>query len=87
MFQADSVICANSPHTIDDFTDYDFIAAPYDRWVGEDTNDGLSLRNRTTTLDIVKAVEFGDLTVPTSPRFDFVDSEEQWLYQKMKGSR
>ncbi|KUJ23446.1 uncharacterized protein LY89DRAFT_777195 [Mollisia scopiformis] len=84
LFQGDSVVCANSPYTLDDFLDYDFIAAPYDRWIGEDTSDGLSLRNRTMTLDIVKAVDFGDLTQPTNPHFDVVKSEEQWLTQKMK---
>lgn len=41
--------------------DYDFVAPPSNRWASRATTDQLSLRKRNITLDVVKAVDFGDL--------------------------
>jgi hypothetical protein len=53
LFQADSIICSNSPETMEDFLQYDFVGAPIrpDMGLGDEgMNGGLSLRNRTLIL-------------------------------------
>jgi hypothetical protein len=53
VFQADSMLCSNSAYRVEDFFQYDFIGA----MVGHNLklyNGGLSLRNRTMMLDIIK---------------------------------
>ena len=54
MFQTDSVPCSRSPHDISEFYDYDFVGAP---WPDLDYggNGGLSLRNRTALIQLLKA--------------------------------
>lgn len=103
LFQADSILCANSDKRIDDFLEYDFVGAPIDvpaqgnSGHGEGLNGGLSLRNRTMILDIVSEsswkTEMDDGTisqegcVTKKPCLKF---EDQWFYHKMKeipGSR
>ncbi|KAL3418600.1 hypothetical protein PVAG01_10316 [Phlyctema vagabunda] len=97
LFQADSILCANSDLRVDDFLGYDFVGAPI--YVpanpaaghGEGLNGGLSLRNRSMILDIVKnhswQTEMDDGTisqegcVTTQPCLKF---EDQWFYHKMK---
>ena len=54
LFQADSILCANSPVRIDDFLEYDMVGAPIGAFWGEGFNGGLSLRNRNMILDILK---------------------------------
>jgi Protein of unknown function (DUF5672) len=54
LFQADSIICANSPVKVDDFLEYDFVGAPIGVFWGEGFNGGLSLRNRNMIMDILK---------------------------------
>ncbi len=54
LFQADSILCANSPVRVDDFLDYDMVGAPIGAFWGEGFNGGLSLRNRDLILDILK---------------------------------
>lgn len=55
-FQPDSIICSRSGSSVDDFLKYDFIGAPIDesRGIGMGWNGGLSIRNRTMCLDIVR---------------------------------
>jgi len=50
------MLCANSPHSVDDFLQYDFVGA----MMGLESklyNGGLSLRNRTMMLDILNEGE------------------------------
>jgi hypothetical protein len=54
LFQADSILCANSPIRVDDFLEYDMVGAPIGAFWGEGFNGGLSLRNRELILDILK---------------------------------
>ncbi|KAM7199755.1 hypothetical protein V8F20_005625 [Naviculisporaceae sp. PSN 640] len=52
VFQADAMICANSPRRAEDFFQYDWIGAPLhprDHYY----NGGLCLRNRTMIMDIL----------------------------------
>lgn len=97
VFQADSILCANSETRVDDFLHYDFVRAPIavpevgDSGHGEGVNGGLSLRNRSMILDIVKnsnwSLEMVDGTIlhdgcsTTKPCLMF---EDQWFYHKMK---
>ncbi|EHL01380.1 hypothetical protein M7I_2713 [Glarea lozoyensis 74030] len=61
VFQADSIVCSNSPSKIDDFLQYDFIGAPIAtpsnprNGHGEGFNGGFSLRNRQMMLDVLAA--------------------------------
>lgn len=54
MFQADSIICANSPQKVENYLKYDMIGAPIKSGMGQGYNGGLSLRNRNIILDIIK---------------------------------
>jgi hypothetical protein len=97
LFQADSILCANSDTSVDDFLEYDFVGAPINVPAegndghGEGFNGGLSLRNRTMILDIVKKnswkteKEEGKISmegcVTKRPCLKF---EDQWFYHKMK---
>lgn len=97
LFQADSILCANSKLRMDDFLQYDFVGAPIDVPVegnaghGEGYNGGLSLRNRSMILDIVKRYSwkgekaegkiFQEGCVTKAPCLKF---EDQWFYHKMK---
>ncbi|TVY39287.1 hypothetical protein LSUB1_G004728 [Lachnellula subtilissima] len=97
LFQADSIICANSELRMEDFLRYDFVGAPVDVPVGgtaghgEGYNGGLSLRNRSMVLDVVKQynwkgeMESGAISqegcVTKAPCLKF---EDQWFYHKMK---
>lgn len=53
IFQTDAMICANSPHKIEDFLKWDFIGAPFRR-NDKIYNGGLSLRNRDSILDLLE---------------------------------
>lgn len=85
MFQADSIICSNSPQRVDDFLQYDFVGAPVDeaKGLGMGYNGGLSIRNRTMCLDIVNMYDWqverhGDHSQGN------VDYEDQWFSKKMR---
>lgn len=86
LFQADSMICGNSPQSIEDFLQYDLIGAPIDTTrFGEGYNGGLSLRNRNRILDIIYASNFDNEThvddnIVANVNVDF---EDQWFYKKM----
>ncbi|TVY82983.1 hypothetical protein LSUE1_G003131 [Lachnellula suecica] len=97
MFQADSIICANSDVRMDDFLQYDFVGAPIDVPVGgtaghgEGFNGGLSLRNRSMTLDIVNKFSWqgekdeGKINQdPCVTKVPCLKFEDQWFYSKMK---
>jgi len=73
LFQSDSIICSNSPFTVDDFLDYDFVGAPISPAYGAGYNGGLSLRNVDLTLDIARTAS------TESMKF-----EDQWFYARMK---
>jgi hypothetical protein len=54
VFQADSVVCANSGRKIDDFVEWDLIGAPVAARYGVGYNGGLSLRNPKLVLEVVR---------------------------------
>jgi hypothetical protein len=88
LFQADSIICANSPLTVDDFLQYDFVGAPIDLTLGhgdEGMNGGLSLRNRALMLEIILRYswkeEVAKADEPVSPQVLY---EDQWFFHKLR---
>lgn len=58
LFQSDSIICEKATQKVDDYLEWDFIGAPIRSGLGQGYNGGLSLRNRTMFLDIVKHHDF-----------------------------
>ncbi|KAI4596505.1 hypothetical protein KJ359_005259 [Pestalotiopsis sp. 9143b] len=82
LFQADSILCANSAQKVDDFLGWDLVGAPIDAAFGRGYNGGLSLRHRARTLDIVTRHSFAaDSEAEGAPgHFQF---EDQWLYTRM----
>ena len=81
IFQADSMICANSHHTADDFLEWDFIGAPLS---GSEPifNGGLSLRNRTMMLDILN--EGNNWEEETASGAWTMGGEDVWFSRKMQ---
>jgi hypothetical protein len=87
MFQADSMLCSNSPRKVDDFLQWDFVGAPVDsgRGLGNGYNGGLSIRNVTMVLDIVKSSDWeADRASGKYKGIANVDYEDQYFYAKMK---
>lgn len=80
LFQADSILCANSLRAVDDFLQYDFIGAPIWLIWGQGYNGGLSLRNRNVMLSIVAQSSFAK----ELEQQDHIAVEDQWYYKKMK---
>ncbi|KAK4672274.1 hypothetical protein QC763_101660 [Podospora pseudopauciseta] len=74
-FQLDSIICANSIATIDDFVKWDYVGAPINSTYGEGYNGGLSIRNPRLFLEVVRE---GNYTR---------GFEDQWFYKKLKERR
>lgn len=80
LFQSDSMICANSPHKIEDFFHWDFIGPPplQDRhWY----HGGLTLRNRTMIMEILS--EPHDWLAETKAGTDG-GGEDIWFATKME---
>ncbi|SPO01175.1 uncharacterized protein DNG_03922 [Cephalotrichum gorgonifer] len=54
VFQTDSIFCANSKYTLNDYLEYDWVGAPWHptgKWGG---NGGLSLRRVSTMIDVLR---------------------------------
>ncbi|KAJ9132288.1 hypothetical protein NKR19_g9359 [Coniochaeta hoffmannii] len=78
LFQTDSVICAASPVSPEDFFEYDFIGAPIPAELGRGYNGGLSLRNPRLFLDVAREEDFVG---------DGDEFEDQWFYRKLRERR
>lgn len=73
IFQTDSIFCANSVSTVDDFLGYDWVGAPWEmekQWGG---NGGLSLRRVSRILEVLKLQERPYDSQP----------EDLWLSERM----
>ena len=80
VFQADAMICANSYRTIDDFLHWDFIGAVL-HTSRKLFNGGLSLRNRSMILDIVRE---GNWEEETESGAWTMGGEDIWFSQRME---
>lgn len=73
VFQTDSMLCANSPHNINDYLEYDWIGAPWNpnaRWGG---NGGLSIRRVSAMIDVLRE----------QVRVDGSEPEDVWLAERL----
>jgi hypothetical protein len=81
LFQTDSIVCANSPVDISEFLEYDFVGAPIAPQYGQGFNGGLSLRNPSLFLDIVRTGKFENAPSGAGGAREF---EDQWFYEMLK---
>jgi hypothetical protein len=72
IFQGDSIICANSVRSVEDFFEWDLIGAPIDPKYGVGYNGGLSLRKRSSMLRVLDTFNWHDATGP----------EDQWFFAR-----
>jgi hypothetical protein len=82
LFQTDSIICAASTATMDDFIQYDLVGAPIDPAYGKGFNGGLSIRNRAMTLELVSKHSYANDSSQEGAPANMV-FEDQWLYTRM----
>lgn len=82
-FQSDSMLCARSEATVDDFLEFDFIGAPIDEKYGHGFNGGLSMRNRKVMLDIINT--FRGEQEKNRNTTASVGFEDQWFYKQLLG--
>ena len=83
MFQADSIICANSPISVEDFLEYDYVRVPMDLPGGE-FDGGLSLRSRSMTLQITTESDWMIERYSDAANAKNFKLADKWLFAKMK---
>ena len=80
IFQSDSMLCANAARSVDDYFAYDFVGAPIAKGLGKGYNGGLSLRKRSTILNILEKWDWKK-TKKEGSRF-----EDQWYFNRYGSS-
>lgn len=70
IFQSDSVLCASSVRSVEDFFGYDLVGAPIIPSLGRGYNGGLSLRRRSTIMRVLE-----EFTWDGGP-------EDQWYFNR-----
>ena len=75
VFQPDSIFCTNSPRTVNDFLEWDWIGAPWSKTAKYGGNGGLSLRKVSKILSVLKN--------QTRPFYDGA-LEDLWLTDRLK---
>ncbi len=73
VFQTDSMLCANSRQTLNDWMDYDWVGAPWDPAGRFGGNGGLSLRRVSKIIQVLKNQE----------RLDGSEPEDVWLTDRL----
>ncbi|ROW14454.1 hypothetical protein VPNG_03880 [Cytospora leucostoma] len=73
IFQTDSIVCANSQRSLNDFLNYDWIGAPWNPGSRFGGNGGLSLRRVSAILDVLRS----------QARADFSEAEDVWLTERL----
>jgi hypothetical protein len=73
VFQTDSILCANSRQTLNDYLEYDWVGAPWNPQGKFGGNGGLSLRRVSAIIDVLRNQE----RVPGS------DPEDVWLTERL----
>ena len=82
LFQTDSIICANSNYTVEDFIHYDFVGAPLKSDFGSGYNGGLSIRNPKMMLSLTTSQAFSYREDSKSGRVEY-SFEDQWFYTRL----
>ncbi len=70
------MLCANAARSVDDFFNYDFVGAPIAKHLGNGYNGGLSLRKRSTILNVLGRWDW-ETTKTERDRF-----EDQWFFNR-----
>jgi hypothetical protein len=73
VFQTDSILCANSRHTLNEYLDFDWVGAPWNPQGRFGGNGGLSLRRVSAIIDVLRNQE----RVPGS------EPEDVWLTERL----
>lgn len=73
VFQTDSILCANSRQTLNDYLDYDWVGAPWNTKGRYGGNGGLSLRRVSAIIDVLRNQE----------RVDGSEPEDVWLTDRL----
>jgi hypothetical protein len=75
VFQPDSIFCANSPRTINDFLEWDWIGAPWSTTAQYGGNGGLSLRRVSKILHVLST---------QTRQYNDGALEDLWLTDRLK---
>ncbi|KAG9919241.1 hypothetical protein KCU98_g22520, partial [Aureobasidium melanogenum] len=73
VFQTDSMLCANSEHSLNDWLDYDYVGAPWSLKDKGGGNGGLSLRKVSSIIEVLKH----QVRLPDS------EPEDVWLSRRL----
>ncbi|KAI9746432.1 MAG: hypothetical protein M1818_000145 [Claussenomyces sp. TS43310] len=73
MFQTDSMLCANSKQSINDWLEYDWVGAPWDPNGPGGGNGGLSLRRVSAIVDVLRS----------QTRMENSQPEDVWLCERL----
>ncbi|KAH8894857.1 hypothetical protein GQ53DRAFT_642384 [Thozetella sp. PMI_491] len=73
IFQTDSILCANSRQTLNEYLDYDWVGAPWNPTGRYGGNGGLSLRKVSTIIDVLRNQE----------RVHGSEPEDVWLTDRL----
>jgi hypothetical protein len=73
VFQTDSMLCANSRQTLNNWLDYDWVGAPWSTSAGFGGNGGLSLRRVSKIIDILRHQK----------RIPGTEPEDVWLCDRL----
>lgn len=80
LFQADAVLCSNSPRKVDDYFNYDFVGAPVIPMYGGGMNGGLSYRNVSLSRQVVAK---WDIRKDFENDVPHANTEDQWFWMRM----
>jgi len=73
VFQTDSILCANSRQSLNEWLDYDWVGAPWNPQGRFGGNGGLSLRRVSAIVDVLKNQE----------RIENSEPEDVWLTERL----
>ena len=73
VFQTDSMLCANSRQTLNDYLEYDWVGAPWSSNSQYGGNGGLSLRRVSAIIDVLRNQE----------RIPNTEPEDVWLTERL----
>ncbi|RFU34017.1 hypothetical protein B7463_g2273, partial [Scytalidium lignicola] len=73
IFQTDSILCANSRQSLNNWLDYDWVGAPWDPNAKFGGNGGLSLRRVSAIVDVLR----------NQQRMEYMEPEDVWLTERL----
>lgn len=73
VFQTDSILCANSRQTLNDYLEFDWVGAPWNPQGRFGGNGGLSLRRVSAIIDVLR----------NQKRVDGSEPEDVWLTERL----